>query len=78
MYPILELQRAVDAAQNLVFAVSLESVISGEPLRRYTWPEASGRTREPLRLDMKTVEDYRTGLDTMTCVVGAHRLSSCS
>ena len=71
-----EIQRAVDAAQNVVFAVSLESAVPGEPLRRYQWPEVTSRTREPLRLDMQTVEDYRTGLDTMTCVVSHDRLSS--
>lgn len=67
-----KLQRAVDAAQNVVFAVSLESSVPGEPLRKYNWPEASGRTRDGLKLDMKTVEDYRTGLDTMTCVVSVN------
>lgn len=39
------------------------------PLRGCRWPEFDPTKRPPLRLDPRAVEDYRTALDTMTCIV---------
>lgn len=64
-----DLQKAIDAAQKMMFAVSVESTLDGSPLRSCIWPEAVVGGRPPLRLDPKTVEDYRTALDTTTCIV---------
>jgi hypothetical protein len=65
----VDLQRASDAAQKAVFAVSVESTANGDALRSCRWPENGNGFRKRLVLDPRTVEDYRTALDTMTCIV---------
>ncbi|KDE09579.1 hypothetical protein MVLG_00474 [Microbotryum lychnidis-dioicae p1A1 Lamole] len=62
------LQRATDSAMKTIFALSVESRASGDPLRTCRWADSVNGVRKPLTLDLVTVEDYRTALDTSTCI----------
>lgn len=49
--------------------MSTEATVTGNPLREYRWPPAVNGYREALHLDPRITEDFKTALDTMTCIV---------
>ncbi|GAA6031627.1 hypothetical protein JCM8097_006556 [Rhodosporidiobolus ruineniae] len=68
------LQRAATAADNAIFIVSIEATRSGHPLREYLWPQPVNGYREALHLDPRITEDFKTALDTVSCVALAYSL----
>jgi hypothetical protein len=60
---------ATDAAEKIIFALSMESRSSSNQMREVVWPKKRGKVRPPLHLDLEVVERYRTALDTVICVV---------
>ncbi|GAA5859468.1 hypothetical protein JCM8547_006838 [Rhodosporidiobolus lusitaniae] len=68
------LQRAADAADNAIFVVSTEATLTGHPLRECRWPEPVNGQREALHLDPRITEDFKTALDTMTCIAFVYSL----
>ncbi|BGP10171.1 hypothetical protein JCM10049v2_006054 [Rhodotorula toruloides] len=68
------LQRAADAADTAIFIVSTEATVTGNPLREYRWPPAVNGYREALHLDPRITEDFKTALDTMTCIAFVYSL----
>ncbi|GAA5870033.1 hypothetical protein JCM1840_003563 [Sporobolomyces johnsonii] len=68
------LQIAADAAQSAIFAVSLEAKDLDQGLSGAQWPKVSGDKREPLQLNLAVVEDFKTALDTMTCIAFVYSL----
>ncbi|GAA5944438.1 hypothetical protein JCM1841_003526, partial [Sporobolomyces salmonicolor] len=68
------LQIAADAAQSAIFAVSLEAKDLDQGLSGAQWPKVSGDQREPLQLNLAVVEDFKTALDTMTCIAFVYSL----
>ncbi|GAA5899772.1 hypothetical protein JCM6882_005431 [Rhodosporidiobolus microsporus] len=67
------LQRAADAAADAIFVVSLEAA-TGHPLRECRWPEPVNGIRGALHLDPRVTEDFKTALDTMTCIAFVYSL----
>ncbi|BGP50230.1 hypothetical protein JCM10450v2_006146 [Rhodotorula kratochvilovae] len=68
------LQRAAQAADTAIFIVSTEATASNNPLREYSWPAAVNGFRPPLTLDPRITEDFKTALDTMTCIAFVYSL----
>ncbi|SCV71438.1 BQ2448_3026 [Microbotryum intermedium] len=68
------LQRATDSAMKTIFALSVESRAGGDPLRTCRWADSVNGVRKPLTLDLVTVDDYRTALDTSTCIVSSYEI----
>ncbi|KAK4047870.1 hypothetical protein OIO90_006031 [Microbotryomycetes sp. JL221] len=62
------LGRAVQAAQRTVFSTSKEAAADNSPLRTAPWPNAIGSEYAPLTVDPTVVDNFRTALDTMTCI----------
>ncbi|GAA5823035.1 hypothetical protein JCM11251_007461 [Rhodosporidiobolus azoricus] len=67
------LQRAADAAGDAIFVVSLEAA-TGHPLRECRWPAPVNGIRPALHLDPRVTEDFKTALDTMTCIAFVYSL----
>ncbi|GAA5961439.1 hypothetical protein JCM3765_003580 [Sporobolomyces pararoseus] len=67
------LQVASDAAQSAIYAVSLEAQEVFTPLQGEDWPTANGE-REHLRMSLAVAEDFKTALDTITCIAFAYSL----
>ncbi|BGP18463.1 hypothetical protein JCM10213_003195 [Rhodosporidiobolus nylandii] len=67
------LQRAADAAEAATFVVAVEAA-TGHPLRECRWPEPVNGQRGPLQLDARVTEDFKTALDTMTCIAFVYSL----
>ncbi|GAA5926170.1 uncharacterized protein JCM15063_000204 [Sporobolomyces koalae] len=70
----IQLQVAADAAQSAIYAVSLDARDMFKPLRGEDWPRVNGSQRESLRLSLSVAEDYKTALDTITCIAFAYSL----
>ncbi|GJN92615.1 hypothetical protein Rhopal_005650-T1 [Rhodotorula paludigena] len=68
------LERAAQAADTAIFVVSTEATASGSPLRDSTWPAPVNGVREVLHLDPRITEDFKTALDTMTCIAFVYSL----
>ncbi|GAA6061097.1 hypothetical protein JCM10212_006298 [Sporobolomyces blumeae] len=68
------LQIAADAAQSAIYATSLEAQDAFKPLKGDAWPRVSGSVREPLRLSPSVAEDFKTALDTISCIAFAYSL----
>ncbi|GAA6048871.1 hypothetical protein JCM3770_003661 [Rhodotorula araucariae] len=68
------LQRAAQAADTAIFIVSTEATATNNPLREYNWPAAVNGFRPPLTLDPRITEDFKTALDTMTCIAFVYSL----
>ncbi|KAM0790777.1 hypothetical protein ACM66B_004626 [Microbotryomycetes sp. NB124-2] len=62
------LGRAVRAAQQTVFSTSKEAAADNSPLRTAPWPNPVNGGYEPLTVDPTVVDNFRTALDTMTCI----------
>ncbi|KAK4050786.1 hypothetical protein OIV83_003207 [Microbotryomycetes sp. JL201] len=63
------LGRAVRAAQQTVFSTSKEAAADNSPLRTAPWPNPNPQGGyEPLNVDPTVVDNFRTALDTMTCI----------
>ncbi|GAA6012215.1 hypothetical protein JCM10207_002764 [Rhodosporidiobolus poonsookiae] len=69
-----QLKGAADAADTGIFISSIEATASGHPLRDNRWPEAQPGKREKLHLDPRIVEDFKTALDTISCIAFAYSL----
>ncbi|GAA5912771.1 Zn(II)2Cys6 transcription factor domain-containing protein [Sporobolomyces salmoneus] len=69
-----QLQVAADAAQSAIYAVSLEAQDLFKPLRGEEWPRVNGTERETLRMSLAVAEDFKTALDTITCIAFAYSL----
>ncbi|GAA6024806.1 hypothetical protein JCM11491_005613 [Sporobolomyces phaffii] len=69
-----QLQVAADAAQSAIYAVSLEAQDGFKPLKGGDWPRVNGSQREPLRMSLAVAEDFKTALDTITCIAFAYSL----
>lgn len=66
-----QLQVAADAAQSAIYAVALEAQDVFKPLKGEDWPRVNGSQREPLRMSLAVAEDFKTALDTITCIVSS-------
>lgn len=73
------LQKAAEAADAAIFIVSTEATATGHPLREYVWPAPVNGYRAALHVDPRITEDFKTALDTMTCIVSSafQNLPSC-
>lgn len=68
------LQRAAEAADAAIFIVSTEATATGHPLREYVWPAPVNGYRAALHVDPRITEDFKTALDTMTCIAFVYSL----
>ena len=63
------LHRAAQAAETAIFIVSTEATAGNSLMRESKWPAPTKGFRAPLNLDPRITEDFKTALDTMTCIV---------
>lgn len=64
------LQIGVTAAERLIYCLSMESRVNGNPFRReVNWSSKVTGPRPALKLDPVMVDIHRTALDPITCVV---------
>ncbi|GAA5969569.1 hypothetical protein JCM11641_008164 [Rhodosporidiobolus odoratus] len=68
------LQRAAQAAEAATFVPAVEAGATGHPLRECRWPEPVNGNRGALHLDPRITEDFKTALDTMTCIAFVYSL----
>lgn len=71
------LQLALDAAEELIFCLSVESRVPGSHMRQVQWPiQSGGQPRPKLTLDHEMVDAHKTAYDPVACVVRARLTSS--
>ncbi|GAA5840489.1 hypothetical protein JCM9279_007344 [Rhodotorula babjevae] len=68
------LHRAAQAAETAIFIVSTEATAGNSLLRESKWPAPTKGFRAPLNLDPRITEDFKTALDTMTCIAFVYSL----
>lgn len=69
------IQHTLDAAEDLIFSLSVEARVTGKNIRQVQWPPAINGVRPKLTLDQVMVDAHKTAFDPIACVVSVVSLA---